>query len=441
MHDRDLPVVVIGAGPMGLAAAAHLDERGIRFVVFERGGDVAASVGDWGHVRLFSPWAMNIDPTASALLTAAGWTPPDPREYPTGAELVARYLHPLASSTPVKAALRMNHRVIGVSRHGIDKRRATGRAETPFVVTTEHDGGVERSLARAVIDASGTWRTPNPIGTDGRFAPGEIDARRRISYGIPDVLGSARGRFVGRRVAVIGSGHSARHVVRDLARLGRDTGGGEVVWVTRRAGRAALTGHTAGDALPERARLAANAHELVAAGAVELELGFGVDEVTDTAGGVGLTAVDGRRIGPFDEIVATTGFRPDLALLAELRVDVDPGLESARALAPLIDPNVHDCGSVPVHGAAELAHPEPGLFVVGAKSYGRAPTFLLSTGYSQVRSVVAAISGDARGDAIPVHAVPAAVCGPEATGSLHVPCSAQVGGNIAPAWDDVACCG
>ncbi len=99
-------------------------------------------------------------------------------------------------------------------------------------------------------------------------------------------------------------------------------------------------------------------------------------------------------IGPFDEIIATTGFRPDLSLLAELRLDLDPAVESPKALAPLIDPNVHSCGSVPPHGEAELRHPESGAYVVGMKSYGRAPTFLMLTGYEQVRSIAAAIAGD-----------------------------------------------
>jgi len=95
-----------------------------------------------------------------------------------------------------------------------------------------------------------------------------------------------------------------------------------------------------------------------------------------------------------DQVIAATGFRPDHAIAAELRLALEPALESAAALGPLIDPNVHTCGTVPAHGIAELAHPEPGYVVVGIKSYGRAPTFLLATGYQQVRSVVAALAGD-----------------------------------------------
>jgi len=63
-------------------------------------------------------------------------------------------------------------------------------------------------------------------------------------------------------------------------------------------------------------------------------------------------------------------------------------------LAPLIDPNHHSCGTVPPHGVDELTHPELGYYAIGVKSYGRAPTFLLATGYEQARSVVAALAGD-----------------------------------------------
>ena len=93
-------------------------------------------------------------------------------------------------------------------------------------------------------------------------------------------------------------------------------------------------------------------------------------------------------------MIAATGFRPDLSLLAELRLDLDDRVEAPRTLAPLIDPNLHSCGSVPPHGVDELSHPDEGIYVVGMKSYGRAPTFLLRTGYEQVRSVVAALDGD-----------------------------------------------
>jgi thioredoxin reductase len=389
-----LPVAVIGAGPVGLAAAAHLHERGIPFIVFEVGDDVAASVRDWGHVQLFSPWGFNMDGAARRLLEAHAWVAPDPGDYPTGGEFIDRYLAPLTLVPGIAAGLRTGRLVTGITRVGYDKLRTDGRERAPFLITTEGIGGVERTLARAVIDATGTWLRPNPVGADGRPAVGEGRAADRIVHGIPDVDGIDRLHYAGRRVAVVGSGHSAQNAVRDLARLARRRPGTEVTWIVRRAHVGQMFGGTGDDQLPERGRLGADAHALVSSGDVRLITGFRTAEVRAGESGTSLVDETGRSVGPFDQIVGATGFRPDLGFLSELRLDVDPVLESARALAPLIDPNVHSCGSVPPHGVDELRQPEPDLYVVGAKSYGRAPNFLLATGYEQVRSVVADLAGD-----------------------------------------------
>jgi hypothetical protein len=394
MNPTNLPVAIIGAGPVGLAAAAHLNERGFPFVAFEVGDDVAASIRDWGHVQLFSPWNYNIDPAARRLLESSGWTAPDPGEHPTGGELIERYLEPLALLPEISTGLRTNRLVTGITRAGTDKVATHGRGEAPFLVTTDGPHGVERTLTRAVIDASGTWLTPNPVGADGRPAIGERNAGELIESGIPDVLGRDRRRYARRRVAVVGSGHSAQNAVRDLAVLADRYPGTDVTWIIRRSDPGQMFGGKANDQLPERGRLGADAQHAVDNGAVRLVSGFRTDRISFGPDGAALVADDGRRAGPFERIVNATGFRPDLSMLSELRVDVDPVLQSARVLAPMIDPNVHSCGSVPPHGSAELAHPEPGFYIVGAKSYGRAPTFLLATGYEQVRSVVAELAGD-----------------------------------------------
>ena len=389
-----LPVAVLGAGPVGLAAAAHLVERDQPFMLFESGGDVGAAVSSWGHVRLFSPWRFNIDPAARRLLDNASWEAPDESVHPTGADIVEEYLRPLAALPQVAPSLRLRHKVVGVARAGIDKLVDRGREERPFVVTVEAPHGRRRVEASAVIDATGTWRSPNPLGADGFEALGEGSAAARVFYGIPDVLGRQRDRYAGRRVAVVGSGHSAQNAVRDLAELQLTEPATAVAWVVRRpGGRLKLGGGTA-DQLPERSRLGSDARRLVELGRVELEAGFRIEALEPHPDGVMLLSVDGRTVGPFDQIVAATGFRPDLSFLRELRLDLDPSVESSRALAPLIDPNVHSCGSVPPHGQADLRHPESGVYLVGAKSYGRAPTFLLATGYEQVRSVVAYLAGD-----------------------------------------------
>lgn len=390
----ELPVAVLGAGPVGLAAAAHLVERDQPFVLFESRDDVGAAVSSWGHVQLFSPWRFNIDPASRRLLDKAGWEAPDDGVHPTGADIVETYLRPLAALPEIGSSLRLRHRVVGVARSGIDKLVDTGRDEHPFVVTVEAPDGRRRVEASAVIDATGTWWSPNPLGADGFEALGEASASTQVFYGIPDVLGRQRERYAGRRVAIVGSGHSAQNAVRDLAELQSAAPATAVTWVVRRPGGGLNFGGGTADQLPERGRLGSDARRLVERGRVELEAGFRVDALERQADGVILVSVDGRILGPFDEIVAATGFRPDLSFLQELRLDLDSSVESSRALAPLIDPNVHSCGSVPPHGEADLRHPESGVYLVGAKSYGRAPTFLLATGYEQVRSVVAYLTGD-----------------------------------------------
>ena len=385
----DLPVIVIGAGPVGLAAAAHLAERGLPFLVLEAGHGPAAAVRQWGHVRLFSPWRYNIDAAARRLLADAGWVEPDADALPTGHELVGDYLQPLADLPALKPHVRYDATVQAVTRLGLDRVRTAGREATPFLVRLATGDDI---LARAVIDASGTWSVPNVLGASGIPAHGERAAARFVDHALPDVLGTDRDRFAGVRTVVVGAGHSAANTLLSLAELAARTPGTSVVWAIRASNPARTYGGGAADALPARGAIGSLLRDHVDAGTVELVTGFATRSVTMSGGRVVLS--DGTREITADRIVSATGFRPDHAITAELRLDLDPVLGSTRALAPLIDPNEHSCGTVPPHGVDELAHPEPDFYAVGVKSYGRAPTFLLATGYEQARSVVAALAGD-----------------------------------------------
>lgn len=391
--DPDLPVVVLGAGPVGLAAAAHLAERGIGFLILESGDEAGAAVREWGQVRIFSPWRFDVDAAAGRLLEAAGWQGPDPDGLPTGHELVDEYLAPLAKLPQIAARVRFGHRVTAIGRVGMDRVRTRGRESAPFVIRAETGEGMVQVLARAVIDASGTWRTANVLGAGGLPALGERDAAPFIASALPDVLGADREAFAGRRTLVVGAGHSAANTLLALAELAEREPGTEVVWAIRGAGASRTFGGGDADALPARGALGTRLRGLVASGRVELLAGFGVEALRVADGRVSVTAGDGRVV-TVDRMVAATGFRPDHSIASELRLDLDPVLEATRALAPLIDPNEHSCGTVPPHGEAALRHPEPGYYAVGMKSYGRAPTFLMATGYEQARSVVAALDGD-----------------------------------------------
>lgn len=383
-----LPVVVIGAGPVGLAAAAHLAERDIPFLVLEAGDGPAAAVRQWGHVRLFSPWRYNIDAAARRLLQENGWVEPDAEVLPTGAQLAGDYLQPLADLPALKPHVRYGARVEAVTRLGLDRLRTAGREAAPFLVRT----GGEDILARAVIDASGTWGTPNVLGASGIPARGEHDAAGFVEHALPDVLGADRDRFAGKRTVVVGAGHSAANTLLSLAELAQQEPGTSVVWAIRASDPSRTYGGGAADALPARGAIGSRLREHVENGTVELVPGFSVQAVTVDGDRVRLS--DGTGDITADRIVAATGFRPDHGIVSELRLDLDPVLGSTRALAPLIDPNEHSCGTVPPHGVDELTHPEAGFYAVGVKSYGRAPTFLLATGYEQARSVVAALAGD-----------------------------------------------
>jgi thioredoxin reductase len=427
----ELPVVVIGAGPQGLAAAAHLLERGIEPLVIEAGDGPASAVAEWGHVRLFSPWPELIDKASARLLAPGGWTAPG-QGYPTGAEWAAGYLRPLAEA--LGGRVRYGTRVTGVSRKGRDRLVDAGRGDQPFTVHVTSQGGDEEKLyARAVIDASGTWRQPNPAGADGLDALGERAAAARglVTYQIPDF--AAPEPFAAGHTVVLGAGHSAATAVIELARIARAHPGTRVTWALRRATASAATAGSAADELPERGALGVRAGQAVDEGIVSLVTGFRTERIrADASGRAVLVAEDGRELAPADAAVVLTGFRPDLGFLSELRLDLDPVLQAPSRIAPSIDPNVHSCGTAAPTLAADLAQPEPGLYLVGMKSYGRAPTFLAMTGYEQVRSVAAELAGDHEAAARSELALPdTGVCG--GAGLFDDPDGASGGACCAPA--------
>jgi thioredoxin reductase len=393
------PLIVIGAGPIGLAAAAHAVERDMDVVVLEAGPHAGAAVADWAHVRLFSAWSELVDPAARRLLQADGtWTAPDADSYPTGGEWQDRYLRPLADlldRTP-GATVRYDARVVGVSRAGRDLLVDSGREQDPFAVHVDTPGGRERRLAGAVVDASGTWTSPNPLGSDGYPALGERENADRITYGIPDLAdpGIAR-RYAGKHVVVAGKGASAQGVLVGLAKIAQQDAATRVSWLLRRPRVGDAFGGGDNDQLVQRGALGLQAKAAATSGAVTTVTSFRTASVErQDDGRLTLVSVDGQRLEDVDEVVVVTGFRPDLSFLSEVRLDLDPALGSARALADQIHPDHHSCGDVAPHGHRELIQPEPGLYLVGMKSYGRAPSFLAMTGFEQVRSVVAALDGD-----------------------------------------------
>ena len=439
---HDLPVVIIGAGPVGLAAAAHVREWGLTALVLEAGDTVAAAIREWGHTRLFSPWRYNIDAAARRLLEATGWQEPDLEELPTGHELVDEYLAPLAAA--LGDVVRTGVRVVAVSRQDMDKTRGHNRATTPFLVRVARtDGSYDDVPARNVLDASGTWAQHNPLGRSGLPAPGEPEAAASglITQPLPAVTGADRERFAGRHVLVIGAGHSAANTLLDLAELAQDDPETRISWAVRSADVSRVYGGEDRDELAARGALGSRLRALVESGVVDVHTSFTITGFEAAGGRLRVLAngTTGSEELTVDLLVPATGFRPDLSMLSELRLDLDPAVEAPRRLGPLIDPEFHSCGSVEPHGESVLSHPDAGFYIVGMKSYGRAPTFLMATGYEQVRSIAAALAGDrAAADEVHLDLPETGVCSTDLGGSCDAPVEPQLVTVGAPA--PTSCC-
>ncbi|MFE4074754.1 FAD-dependent oxidoreductase [Peribacillus sp. YIM B13477] len=394
-----LPVAIIGGGPVGLAAAAHLLKKGEKFIVLEAGDSVGSSMLEWGHVRMFSPWKYNIDQAAKELLENAGWTAPDENALPTGRELVEEYLLPLSNLPEIKEQIILQAKVVGVAKKAHDKLKTGKRDNVPFQLYVEGNGDTTVIEAKAIIDSSGTWTNPNPILSNGIWTNAERKLHNQIYYGIPNVE-QLENRYQNKSTVVIGSGHSAINALLDLATLQQKFTDTKIYWALRKKQINEVYGGQENDGLAARGELGIRIQQLVESGRIHILTPFHITGVYPTNGQITVVGeLDGEEftLGDIDEIVVSTGFRPDTSFLNEVRINLDSAVESIEALAPLIDPNIHSCGTVRPHGEQELRHPEKNFYIVGMKSYGRAPTFLLATGYEQVRSVVAYLTGDVEG--------------------------------------------
>ncbi|MFZ3590557.1 NAD(P)-binding domain-containing protein [Bacillus sp. DJP31] len=394
-----LPVAIIGGGPVGLAAAAHLVKKGESFIIFESGEKVGASVLEWGHVRMFSPWQYNMDKVARELLEASGWKSPNGELLPTGLELVKEYLLPLSQLPQIQNQILLQAKVVGITRKGIDKLKTINRDQLPFQIYVEVGEETKVFEAKAIIDASGTWRSPNPTLSNGLWTKAERNLQDKIYYGIPNIP-EMKDRYVNKTIMVVGSGHSAINALLDVASLKDTYPATTIYWVLRKTNVASVYGGQENDQLPARGELGIRIQRLVESENIKVITPFYIEQLKMNGDKVTVIGeLEGEEVSfhDVDEIIVSTGFRPDTSFSSEVRISLDDSVESVKALAPLIDPNVHSCGTVRPHGEAELRQPEKDFYIVGMKSYGRAPTFLLATGYEQVRSVVAYMTGDFTG--------------------------------------------
>lgn len=386
---EDFPVAIIGAGPIGLAAAAHLKRRNIPFFIAEA-GELAQSVRTWQHVTLFSPWQYNIDEVAKLLLLEAGWQEPRSDVIPTGKALIEDYLQPLAML--MKDKVLTKHEVVGISREEADRMKSRKRNERPFQIVMETTIGTKTMKARAVIDATGTWGNPNPAMSNGLWLKAEKSLQAFVDYTIPNVIEQVQ-LYADKHIVVVGGGHSAINSLLQLVALKEQHPKTNITWILRKKRVEEAFGGGSNDELAARGELGLRIAKFVQEGIIQVKTPFLIQGIRKTSEGIQLKS-SSEIITGIDRIIVNTGNRPNFDYHRELRYETDSITEAVPALASLIDPNEHSCGSVEAHGEKELRQPEKDFYIVGSKSYGRAPTFLMATGYEQVRSVVAYLAGD-----------------------------------------------
>lgn len=378
-------VLVIGAGPMGIAAAIGAADRGHDVTVLER-GEVGASLRTWGATRFFSPLHMNVSPRMRDLL---GDAMPDPDALLTGSEYAREVLVPLTERAPLAGKVKLGHTVAAIGRRGLTRTDYAGhplRAEKPFRVVCENEDVFE---AEVVLDASGGLIVPRPFGAGGLPARGESRLARRPIRTLGE-LASQRAQLAGRRVLVAGHGHSAANAIKLLDEVAREHPSTRVIWAVRAANRRPCE-EVPNDPLPERRAVVERANALAEAPPpwLTIERRAMIDSVAQTNGHVSIALTGGRSVDA-EFIAAFTGYRPDGAFLSELALEISPVTEGGARLYRAIS-NVTDCLSVPAVQPHDLATGEPGFWFTGSRGYGRSRTFLLQTGFAQLEVILASL--------------------------------------------------
>ena len=383
-------IAILGAGPIGLEAALAAAGRGDDFTVLEAAPAVGGHVRRWGHVRTFTPWDMTVSPRMRAALPDA----PRGGALPTGDDIADELLEPVAALPALRGRIRCATRVLAVGREGLLKHEAIGdprRARRPFrLLVLKADGREAIVHADVVLDATGTYGSPNRLGDGGIAAVNEGAFEDRIARFLP-AFDAEPAAWAGRTILLTGAGHCAQTAARALAQFARDAPGTRVVWAVRNP--APDWGAAADDPLPERAALNAAAAQLAAGAsdAVTLRAGH-VTEALHAAGGdriaVTLRNGAGEEIA-VDRILALNGGVGDHGLYRQLQVHECYATCGPMNLAAALlgEAGGGDCLAVVAHGPETLRNPEPGFFILGAKSYGRSSRFLLSVGWRQVDDV------------------------------------------------------
>jgi len=391
-------IAILGAGPTGLEAALAASDAGLPFTLFEASSGVAGNVRSWGHVELFTPWSMNVSERMRRALSEHGLEPPDGDVCPTGQEMVGRVYEPVSELPPVASSLKLETRVLEVGRDGLLKSDEIGtgeRAKRPFRLLVRGPDGVERvERADVVLDCTGTYHNPNALGVGGIRAPGEVDLEEYIIRRIPDFEapgfhGEAPG-WGGRRILLVGAGHSAQTAARDLEGLVERVPGTRVVWAIR-SGDPDF-GAVEDDPLPARHALVQHARDLTTEESpFDVRVGRSVEGLRPSQDGIVVTLANrdgGTEEVTVDRIVSLTGSVGDAGMYRQLQVHECYATSGPMKLAStLLASSGADCLGQESHGVETLMNPEPDFYILGSKSYGRNSTFLLRVGWEQVDEV------------------------------------------------------
>ncbi len=385
-------LIVIGAGPIGLAAALGGVRRGWDVTVLEQ-DEIGGSIRRWGPTRFFSPLAMNLPPGAAEIL--GGKLSADDALL-TGPEFVDHVLVPLANSDVLAGRVKTGRRVVAAGRAGLTRSDFAGhpiRAERPFRLLVDGPSGEQTFEADAVIDASGTYGLPAVLGFGGIPATGERALAGRLIRNL-GALHASLGSLGGKTILLVGHGHSAANAIRQLAAHADTVPGTRVIWATRSLNRRPCV-EVASDPLSERQRVVSEANEFASKPPswLQVERRAAVESISEADGGRFCSVLSGGRAVVVDAIVGLTGYRPDLSFLSELAIEIAPATEGSGRLARALS-SVTDCLSVPSVSPADLGSGEAGFYFAGSKSYGRARTFLLKNGYSQLETILNRIAQD-----------------------------------------------
>ena len=400
MHD-DLPTIaIIGAGPIGLEATLYARYLGYPVTLFEK-GDTAAHVREWEHVPMFSPFGMNSSSLGISAIQAQNpsHVMPEADRTHTGKEWIDQYLEPLAKSDLVRPCLRAKNRVLAVGRDTAHQTPTDSREDAPFRILVSDETETQRiEHADIVIDTSGSWGHPNPMGMGNIYAVGEspdlreqLPDKTKLQRGIPDLAKLEISK--GARFAIIGSGFSAATNVLQLKTLQEHSPDIRGVWLTR--GRGAATGPLAvleNDALPQRDALARDANAVANDSSwLEWKPEVEVTEIQCLEECFQLTLSNDEQI-EVEYLIGNTGSTGDFEMLSGLQIHRCYVSGGPMAWAASMADASSDCLQQTSPGPEAIKTTEPNCFIIGSKAYGNDPRFLFATGLQQIRDVFKVIA-------------------------------------------------